>query len=196
MSSLFAPSNAPMPGETEADRWHKQAEADYAICRVLADRWDARLERTPAARRVGWEKAGCAAYGILIPDPLPRLERQDDWYLYHVWGERLLRRSQAERAERRMIILAESVDDWAELLRQAIRHLVVDARYEITPDYTDALGETEDVPDGFRFRIFAHAPGAVRPSDLTVTGRGKSPQAAARDACRRWLDEQTPVDAA
>ncbi len=196
MSSLFALSNAPAPGETETDRWHTQAEADYALCRAFADRWDARLARSLGAQRVGWEKAGYAAYGILLPDPLPRPGTGDDWYLYYVWGERLMRRTQAEREERRMIILADSVDDWAELLRQAIRHLVVDSRYEVIPDYTDALGETEDVPDGFRFRLFAHAPGAVRPSDFAVTGRGKSPQAAARDACRRWLEEQTPVDIA
>ncbi len=193
MLPLFAPSSVPISGETETDHWHAEAEADYALCRTLADQHQARLERSFLSQRVGWEKAGHAAYGILLPDPLPRAGTEDEWYLYYVWGETLLRRTAAERTDRRMLILAESVDDWAELLWQALRPLVGDCRYEVVPDYSDALGETEDVPDGFVFRLFAHAPGAVRPSELCVTGRGETPRSAARDACRRWTEEHQPA---
>lgn len=189
MFPLFASSPVTVLGETETDHWHAEVEADYALCRILADRHDARLERSVGALRIGWEKAGHIAYGILLPDPLPRAGTEDEWYFYYVWGETLLRRTSAERAERRMLVLAESVDDWGELLRLALRPIIGDCRYEVVPDYTDALGETEDVPDGFVFRLFAHAPGAVRPSDLCVTGRGQTPREAARDACRHWLEE-------
>jgi len=180
-------------GESETDRWHQLAEADYTLCRAFADHYNARLQRTLSSHRVGWEKAGRTAYGILLPDPLLRAGSGGEWYLYYVWGEILLRRTEAEREERRMILLAESVEDWAHLLRQAVNPLVIDSRYEIVPDYTDALGETENVPNGFRFRLFAYAPDAVRPSDLSVTGWGETPQSAARDACRRWLEEQIPA---
>ncbi len=129
-----------------------------------------------------------------MPDPLPRSGSDDEWYLYYVWGETFLRRTRAEREERKMLVLAESADDWAELLRQAVRHLVVDSRYEIVPEYTDALGETENVPCGVRFRLSAHAPGAVRPSEFTLSGWGETPEAAARDACRRWLESPPPAE--
>ena len=189
MFPIFTPSAVPTSREVETDRWHAQAEADYALCRAFADRHDAHLKRSLAGLRVGWEKMGRAAYGILLPDPLPCAGSDDDWYLYYVWGEVLLRRTLTERSERQMIVLAESVDDWAELLQQALRSTLGDSRYEVVPDYSDALGETEDVPCGFRFRLIAHAPGAVRLSDLCVTGQGETPRAAARDACLHWLEE-------
>ena len=189
MFPIFALSSVQTSSETETDCWHAQAEADYALCRVFADRHAAYLKRSGAGLRVGWEKMGRAAYGILLPDPLPCAGSDDDWYLYYVWGEVLLRRTLAERSERQMIVLAESVDDWAELLQQALRPSLGDNRYEVVPDYSDALGETEDVPCGFWFRLIAHAPGAVRLSDLNVTGRGETPRAAARDACFHWLEE-------
>ena len=189
MFPLFASSPLTYLGETETDRWHAEVKVDYELCRILADQHGSRLERSAGAQRVGWEKAGHTAYGILLPDPLLRAGTEDEWYFYYVWGETLLRRTSTERAERRMLVLAESVDDWAELLRLALRPIVGDSRYEILSDYTDALGETEDVPDGFIFRLFAHAPGAVRPSDLCVTGHGRTPREAARDACRHWVEE-------
>ncbi len=40
MFPLSAPP--PAPEETQIDRWHSQAEADYALCRRLADQCGAR----------------------------------------------------------------------------------------------------------------------------------------------------------
>jgi len=183
-------SVTPSARETQTDRWHRRAEADYALCRALADTHDARLEPSGRAQRVGWEKAGHTAYGILLPDPLPSPGAGDIWYFYYVWGETMLRRTAAERGDRRMLVLAESADDWAALLGQAVRRAVLDSRWEIVPDYTDALGETENVPCGFRFEMHAHAPDAARQADFTVRGRGETPAGAARNACRRYLEAQ------
>ena len=102
MFPIFTPSAVPTSREVETDRWHAQAEADYALCRAFADRHDAHLKRSLAGLRVGWEKMGHEAYGILLPDPLPCAGSDDDWYLYYVWGEVLLRRTLTERSERRM----------------------------------------------------------------------------------------------
>lgn len=190
LSSPSALPPAPAPGETETDRWHRQADLDYTLCRSLADRYSARLERSLRSQRVGWEKAGHAAYGVLLPDPLPRSGTEEEWYVYYVWGETLLRRTRAEREQRRMLVLAECADDWAELLRQAVHRQVADSRYQIVPEYTDALGETENVPCGFRFTLSAHAPGAIRASEFSLTGQGDTPEDAARDACRRWMETQ------
>ena len=58
MFPIFASSSVPTSREVETDRWHAQAEADYALCRALADRHDAHLKRSLAGLRVGWEKNG------------------------------------------------------------------------------------------------------------------------------------------
>ena len=172
-----------------AECWHEQAQADAALCRAFDERLNARLERSWRCQRVSWERMGHDVFGLLLPDPLPQGGDNNEWFIYYPWGEMMLRRTAEERRLSRMIILAESADDWAALLRMALHDQIVDSRYEITPDYTDALGETENVPCGYLFSLFAHVPCAVQVSDFQLLGRGETPAAAARDACRLWLEQ-------
>ena len=150
------------PGQSASDVWYQAAEADYRLCRRFADRFDARLPRSLRSQRVGWEREGKAVYGILIPDPLlPSPSTSDEWYLYYVWGETLFRRSEKERAQRKMLVLPEATEDWAELLRQALRDDVFDVRYSVAPHHVNALGETEHEPSGYEFTLSAHGPHTV-----------------------------------
>ncbi len=170
---------------TEA--WYQAAEADYQLCRQFADTHDARLRRSLRAQRVGWEAGGKAVYGILVPDPLTSASASGEWYLYYVWGETLFRRTEKERTQRKMLVLPEAAEDWAELLRQALRNEVFDVRYSVAPHYVNALGEREHLPSGYEFTLTAHGPHTTVTSTLALSGTGATPEAAARDAAQRWL---------
>lgn len=178
------------PGQSTIDVWYKAAEADYALCCRFADQFDARLKRSLRAQRVGWERERKPVYGILIPDPLllPSAGPGGDWYLYYVWGETLFRRTEKERAERKMLVLPEAAEDWAELVRQALRTEVFDVRYSVAPHHVNALGDYEHAPTGYEFTLSAHGPQTAVTSALSLTGTGVTPEAAARDAARRWLE--------
>ena len=177
------------PGQSAIDLWYQAAEFDYALCRRFADRYDARLRRSLRSQRVGWEREGRAVYGILIPDPLlPSPATGNEWYLYYVWGETLFRRSEKERAQRKMLVLPEATEDWAELLRQALREDVFDVRYAVAPHHVNAFGDVEHQPSGYEFTLTAHGPHSSVRSSLAVSGIGPTPEAAAREAARRWLD--------
>lgn len=178
-----------VPGQSAIDVWYQAAEADYALCRRFADHFDARLRRSLRSQRVGWERDGRAVYGILIPDPqTPSPVAGGDWYLYYVWGETLFRRSEKERTQRKMLVLPEATEDWAELLRQALREDVFDVRYGVAPHHVNALGETEHEACGYEFTLSAHGPHTAVTSSLSLVGLGATPEAAAREAARRWLD--------
>ncbi len=180
----------PVPGQSAIDVWYQAAEDDYALCRRFADGFEARLSRSLRAQRVGWERDGKPVYGILIPDPLlPSSGMQGEWYLYYVWGETLFRRTEKERKQRKMLVLPEAAEDWAELLRQAHAAEVFDVRYTVAPHHVNALGDYEHAPCGYEFTLTAHSPqpGAVT-STLLISGTGPTPEAAARDAARRWLE--------
>lgn len=186
MSPPYAPT-APQPSAVE--RWHISAEADYRIARLFADDFDARLDRTERSRRVGWDRDGRSVYGILLPNPLPTTLPADDWYIYYVWGETLFRRTRREREKLEMLVLPDSVEDWAELLRRAVRPHIFDVRWEVTPQYVSALGEIEAVPSGYEFTLSSCAPPNAAACAFRVAGTGETPDAAARDACLRWLKE-------
>ena len=180
----------PVPGQAASDVWYKAAEADYALCRRFAGQYEARLKRSLRAQRVGWEREGKPVYGILIPDPLlPAAGADGEWYLYYVWGETLFRRTEQERAQRRMLVLPEATEDWAELLRQALRTEVFDVRYSVAPHHVNALGDYEHAPCGYEFTLTAHGPQSSVTSTLSLSGTGATPEAAARDAARRWLEQ-------
>ena len=104
--------------------WQEAAALDDALCRAFARRFGARL---PHTRHAAGAWPGCArarrTTACCCPTPLAGTWHKgaDDWYLYYVWGESLFRRSRAERERMEMLILAESADDWAELMRQALR---------------------------------------------------------------------------
>lgn len=180
----------PAPGQSAIDVWYKAAEADYMLCRRFADGFDARLPRSLRAQRVGWEREGKPVYGILIPDPLlSQAGTQGEWYLYYVWGETLFRRTEKERQQRKMLVLPEAAEDWAELLRQAHAAEVFDVRYTVAPHHVNALGDYEHVPCGYEFTLSAHGPQpAAVTSTLSISGTGPTPEGAARDAARRWLE--------
>lgn len=179
----------PVPGQSAIDVWYKAAEADYTLCRRFADRFDARLPRSLRAQRVGWERKGKPVYGILIPDPLLSAGAQSEWYLYYVWGETLFRRTEKERLQRKMLVLPEAAEDWAELLRQAHAAEVFDVRYTVAPHHVNALGDYEHAPTGYEFTLLAHGPQpAAVTSTLSISGTGPTPEAAARDAARHWLE--------
>lgn len=179
----------PVPGQSAIDVWYKAAEADYALCRRFADEFDARLPRSLRAQRVGWEREQKPVYGILIPDPVLPSASGSEWYLYSVWGETLFRRTEKERTERKMLVLPEATEDWAALLRQALRTEVFDVRYFVAPHHVNALGDIENDPCGYEFTLSAHSPHAAVTSALAISGTGATPEAAARDAARRWLEQ-------
>ena len=180
---------ASAPGLSSSDLWYQAAEADYQLCRRFADQHDARLRRSLRSQRVGWEREEKPVYGILIPDPmLPLPASGGEWYLYYVWGETLFRRTEKERTKRKMLVLPEATEDWAELLRQALRGEVFDVRYTVAPHHLNAFGETEHIPCGYEFTLSAHGPNQAVTSGLALYGLGETPEAAAREAARRWLD--------
>ena len=187
--SLSMPCTAPTAAAPSAvDEWHERAESDYSLCRLFADRFDARLARSERSQRVGWERSGRSVYGILLPDPVPAASpTADDWYMYYVWGETLFHRTRKEREQTRMLVLPDAAEDWAELLRQAVREDVYGVRYEVQPHYVNALGDVEGEPCGYEFRLSAFAPPPAVPSPFSASGLGETPENAARDACRRWL---------
>ena len=187
--SLSTPPAGPTAaGPSAVDEWHERAEADYGLCRAFADRFGARLARSAHSRRLGWERSGRCVYGILLPDPLPASGLSGgDWYVYYVWGETLFHRTLKEREQTRMLILPDAAEDWADLLRQAVRDGVYDVRYEVQPHYVNALGDIDAEPCGYEFRLSAYAPPPAAPSPFSVSGLGGTPEEAARDACRRWL---------
>lgn len=186
---LMSSSKAPVaPQPSAVDRWHTAAGTDYRMVRLFADRFDARVDRTQHSRRVGWDRDGRSVYGILLPDPLPSAHlTDDDWYIYYVWGETLFRRTRPEREKLGMLVLPDSADDWAQLLRQAVRDDVFDVRWELTPQYVNALGEIETAPSGYEFMLSACAPPTAAACVFRVAGTGETPEAAARNACLRWL---------
>lgn len=176
-----------------AGRWLQDAKADYALCRTFAQRCDACLPSTLRTRRVGWEAYGHQHFALLLPDPSgvdPQLG--GDWYLYSVNSESVFRRTRAQCAQMEMLVLAESADDWAALLRRALRDHVFDVRYEVVPSDLDACGEGH-LATGFVFTLEAYAPQATRTVPLRIAGAGETPEQAAREACRRWLEAQQPA---
>jgi hypothetical protein len=178
---------APPALENETARWLRDAEADYRLCREFARRYGARLGDARPGRRVGWELFGHVHCALLLPDSLPDDQTDGAWYLYYVFGESLFRRSAAQRAQMDMLLMAESTDDWAALLRQALHERVFDVRCTVTPDYINAFGETELAATGFVFTLEACAPGDACVSPCRIAGTGATPEDAARDACRYWL---------
>jgi len=188
-SPLMPPSHAPdAPPPSAVDRWHMSAEADYRLARLFAARFDAHLDRAEHSQRVGWDRDGRSVYGILLPDPLPSAPlTDDDWYIYYVWGETLFRRTRREREKLGMLVLPDCADDWALLLRQAVRDDVFDVRWELTPQYVSALGEIETAPSGYEFALSSCAPPTAAACAFRVAGTGETPEAAARNACLRWL---------
>ena len=177
---------------TVTDLWHQAAAADDALCRRFARDFGARLPRTLRSQRVAWVRRGQPGYGLLLPDYLsgPQLNA-GDWCIFYVWGESLFHRSLAERERLEMLVLAESVDDWAELLRQALPGPASDVRYRVTPQYLDAFGEVQAAASGWQFALETCAPpSAVCVAPVQMTGTGGTPEAAARNACRRWLESE------
>ncbi len=183
-----------------AERWLGVAKADYRLCRVFAQRFCARLPRSLRSQRVGWEAYGHFRFALLLPDASSfDCLAQSDWYLYYTTGESLFRRTRAQREQLEMLVLAESAEDWAELLRQALQDRVFDVRYEIVPNYLDASGEIGHTASGFVFVLEAYAPQATGTTPLRIAGAGATPEQAAREACLRWLQAQgaeTPTGAA
>ena len=199
MPSLFSNlslSPRPAPAESQpsaVDRWHESAASDYRLARLFADRFDARLARTERSQRAGWNRDGRSVYGILLPDPLPPLNSMDDdWYVYYVWGETLFHRTRAEREKLRMLVLPGGVEDWAELLRLALHDEVFQVRYEVKPHFMNGLGDVETAPCGYEFILSAFAPATASVSDFELAGTGETPEAAAREACTRWLTKRLP----
>lgn len=190
LPSRAAPA-APQP--SAVDRWHTSAEADYRLARLFADRFGAVLGRTEHSQRVGWDRDGRNVYGVLLPDPLPSAyAADDDWYIYYVWGETLFRRTRKEREKVGMLVLPGGVEDWGELLRQAVRRDVFDVRWEMAPQYVNALGEVETMPSGYEFTLSICAPPTAATCVFHVVGTGETPESAARTACLRWLRAQLP----
>lgn len=191
---LLPPRNAPAaPQPSAVDRWHAAAEADYRLARLFADRFGAVLGRTEHSQRVGWDRDGRSVYGILLPDPLPSAHAaEDDWYIYYVWGETLFRRAHKEREKLGMLVLPSGAEDWAELLRQAVRRDVFDVRWEVAPQYVNVLGEVETAPSGYEFLLSAYAPPTAATGEFHVSSTGETPEAAARNACLRWLRRSIP----
>lgn len=189
---LLPPRNTPAaPSPSAVDRWHMAAEADYRLARLFADRFGAVLARTEQSQRVGWDRDGRNVYGVLLPDPLPSAHAaEDDWYIYYVWGETLFRRTTREREKLGMLVLPGGAEDWAELLRQAVRRDVFDVRWEIAPQYVNALGEVDAAPSGYEFALSACAPPGAATTAIHVAGTGGTPDAAARNACLRWLRKE------
>ena len=184
------PTAPPAAGPSAVDEWYERADADYGLCRLFADRFGARLARSGHSQRVGWERSGRSVYGVLLPDPMPAASpKGDDWYVYYVWGETLFHRTRKEREQTQMLVLPDAAEDWAELLRQAVREDVYDVRYEVQPHYVNAMGDVEVQPCGCEFRLSAFAPPPAAPSPFHASGLGETPNEAARDACRRWLNQ-------
>ena len=180
-------SNAPSP--TAVDIWHQAAEDDYRLCRRFADEFGAQLGRSRFSPRVGWERDGHGVYGILLPDPLPTAAG-DDWYIYYVWGETMFRRTLKERENLRLLILPESVEDWVELLRQALRETVFEVRYEVRPHFLNALGDVETVPLGYEFALSSCAPHTAAATAFRLSATADTPTGAAREVCRRWMESR------
>jgi len=173
---------------TTADVWFEIAEEDNRICRLFERRHNARLSRSSRSQRVAWEVHGENCFGVLLPDLRPPLSlKADEWYLFHVSHELLLHRSIVERELVQMIILPETAEDWVELLRQSTSHMVFDLRFEVTPQYINALGEIDNSRCGFQIVIEAYAPN-TNCRGLCLSGIGGTPEAAARDACCKWLE--------
>lgn len=194
-NTLSVSVSAPLPdgplSPTTAERWRRAAEADFRLCRDLAERFHARLPRTLRSRRVGWEVYGFPHFALLVPDAArPETLAADEWNFYYVQGESFFRRDRAARAELGMIILADSVEDWAELLRQALSDRIFDVRYTVAPDYLNELGEIESVPSGAVFTLEAYAPPDAHAAPFRIAAAGRTPEAAAREACRLWLRGQ------
>lgn len=180
---------------TTAERWLSVAVGDYRLCREFAQRFHARLPRTLRSRRVGWEVYGFPHCALLVPDAArPETLADDEWNFYYIHGESFFRRGRAARTELGMLILADSVEDWAELLRQALSDHIFGVRYAVTPDYLNELGEIEVVPSGAIFTLEACAPPGAHAAPFQLTGAGRTPEAAAREACRLWLHAQGEED--
>lgn len=180
---------------TTAVRWLRAAEADYRLCHEFAQRFSASLPRTLRSRRVGWEVYGFPHCALLIPDDAnPETLTDDEWNFYYVHGESCFRRGRAARAALGMLLLPDTVEDWAELLRQALSDRIFAVCYSIAPDYLNELGEIERVPSGMIFTLTACAPSDAQAPPFEISGLGATPEAAAREACRLWLHSQTEND--
>ena len=186
------PDAAPGSSPTIAELWYHAALADDRLCRAFARCFDARLPRTFRSQRVAWEQRGQTGYGLLLPDSLPSADPpREEWYIYNVWGESLIRLTRRERERTQMLVLAESADDWAALLRQALRDQAADVRYQVTSLYIDSLGEVQFTPTSYRFELVACPPPQATGCDpIRIGGTGSTPEGAARAACQRWLDQQ------
>jgi len=176
--------------QSTSEQWLHAAKADFRLCREFARRFEARLPRSLRSQRVGWETFGHVHCALLLPDARTDGLANDEWHLYYVSGESLFRQGRARREELETLILAESAEDWAELLHQALREQVFDVQYAVTPDYVNVLGEVEQTRSGFVFALEAYAPQAVSTKPLRIAGAGATPEQAAREACLCWLAEQ------
>ncbi len=170
-----------------SEQWLRVAEADFRLCQAFARQFDAHLTRSLRSQRVGWEVYGHPHCALLLPDSRLDCLADDEWHLYYVSGESLFRQSRAQRAQLGTLILADSVEDWASLLHQALRDQAFDVCWTITPDYLNSLGEIEHTASGFVFILESHAPQALSVGPLRIAGTGDTPEQAARAACRRWL---------
>lgn len=176
------------PSSSTGDLWFQTAECDYRLCREFALRFGAKLKRSLRGQRVGWERNGQPRYAILLPDLLPPLiPGRDEWYLFSPSRENTEHYTAAERERGQMIILAETAEDWIELLRQSLHDEVLDLCYDIVPDYLDPLGETSVTACGYEITVRACGPqGACECFVLSAVGG--TPGAAAREACLRRLE--------
>ena len=112
--------------------------------------------------------------GSFCPIPLPTAAG-DDWYIYYAWGETMFRRTRKERENLRLLILPESVEDWVELLRQALRETVFEVRYEVRPHFLNALGDVETVPLGYEFALSSCAPHTAAATAFRLSATADTP---------------------
>lgn len=168
--------------------WREFARADYALVREFADHFDAHMPRSTGCQRVAWGDSGEVGFGIILPDLVPPKDlRDDEWYIYNVEMESLARHGRRARKAARALILPDCVDDWVDLLRQALRDTVFNLCYDVSPTYVDALGETEIESTGCQVRIVSCAPQAISVARLELSGDGDTAEQAARECCRQWL---------
>jgi hypothetical protein len=176
------------PSSSTGDLWFQTAECDYGLCREFALRFGAKLKRSLRGQRVGWEGSGHPRYAILLPDLRPPLiPGQDEWYLFSPSHEHTEHYTVAERERSQMIILAETAEDWMELLRQSLHDDVLDLRYDIVPDYLDPLGEISVTACGYEITVRACGPQGICDC-FVLSAVGATPGAAAREACLRHLE--------
>ncbi len=170
------------------------AVTDYALCRQLADKHQARLPRTLRSQRVGWDNATGKNFGVLLPnssldDDEPRRwhREKDVWRIYIRSSDSIVPLSHVERERYRMLVLPDAAEDWIELLRMAMREMLYDIAYDVSPVFVDDSGEPTRERTGYFVQAVGAAPSARPTLRLDACGFGQTPESAARDLCRRWL---------